>query len=129
MRSHDTARQLALFTAEAASGEAVMPAVADPPSASDPDDEDPAGAATWTAEEVGQLRQVLLTQTLKTIRDGRSATGTINECWEWVVAEGDADGFSFRSCAIESGCDPDELRQRLNEAIRRDRSARAPHRG
>lgn len=85
----------------------------------------------WSDEEVARLHGYLLERTLATLTERALTPPYIAEVLSWIYDEGDislklvrSDGmtvylraedipFSFARCCKLSGCDPDEIRERL----------------
>lgn len=85
----------------------------------------PEAAPSWTDREADELREVLLTQTLLTLQDGRAAPETVEECWAWILSDR-AGGFAFVTCARQCGCDPEALRVLFQAELRRHTAATIP---
>ena len=63
----------------------------------------------WTEDDVQMVREGLINETLHEIVDGRLGSGSVKENWDWIMSDSEHP-FSFRVCARDAGCDPDELR-------------------
>jgi len=50
--------------------------------------------------------------------DKRTSVQTKQSIIEWIALDEDKP-FSFKTCAIVSGCDPEELRERIFDLVRR----------
>ena len=72
----------------------------------------------WTEEEVYHLHEEVLKRTVHVLDDQRTSANTKQSIMEWIALDEDKP-FSFKTCAIVSGCDPEELRERIVDLVRR----------
>lgn len=72
----------------------------------------------WTEEEIYILHEEVLKRTVHVLDDNRTSQKTKESILDWISQDEDKP-FSFRICAIVSGCDPDELRDRIFDLVRR----------
>lgn len=80
------------------------------------------GEVTWTDEEISKLKQGILVDALKTLRQGRLSLSMRMELIEWISEPIPAPGvparpFSFSDCAVASDFAPEELQPRLLEML------------
>lgn len=81
-------------------------------------DEAQPGEVTWTDTEISKLKQGILIDALKTLRQGRLSLSVRTELNEWISeplpdAGIPARPFSFADCAVASDFAPEELQPRL----------------
>ena len=72
----------------------------------------------WTEEEIFHLHEEVLKRTIHVLDDKRTSVQTKQSIMEWITQDEDKP-FSFKTCAIVSGCDPEELRERILDFVRR----------
>lgn len=76
----------------------------------------------WTDDELVQMHQFLLEQSMIQALNPRSSKATRLEVLEWVDKvtpyKGKADALSFDACCQFSGYDPEELREQLHEEMK-----------
>ncbi len=69
----------------------------------------------WTAQEISQIREMLLMDSLRNLTDGR-ATLVKTEVMDWMMSD-ELEPFSFRTCASDMGFDYIEIRVRVLRMI------------
>lgn len=76
----------------------------------------------WTDDELVQLHQFLLEQSMVQALNPRSSKATRLEVLDWVDQvtpyKGQAGAFSFDACCQFSGYDPEELREHLHDEMK-----------
>jgi hypothetical protein len=72
----------------------------------------------WTEEEIYHLHEEVLKRTVHVLDDKRTSVQTKQSIIEWIALDEDKP-FSFKTCAIVSGCDPEELRERIFDLVGR----------
>ncbi len=72
----------------------------------------------WTEEEIYHLHEEVLKRTVHVLDDNRTSVQTKQSIMEWIALDEDKP-FSFKTCAIVSGCDPEELRERIFDLVSR----------
>jgi hypothetical protein len=72
----------------------------------------------WTEEEIYILHEEVLKRTVHVLDDKRTSQKTKDSILDWISKDEDKP-FSFRICAIVSGCDPEELRDQIFDLVRR----------
>ncbi|MFZ4702501.1 MAG: hypothetical protein ACOYMG_20850, partial [Candidatus Methylumidiphilus sp.] len=72
----------------------------------------------WTEEEIYHLHEEVLKRTVHVLDDQRTSAKTKQSIMEWIAMDEDKP-FSFKTCAIVSGCDPEELRERIFDLVSR----------
>ena len=72
----------------------------------------------WTEEDIYHLHEEVLKRTVHVLDDNRTSVQTKQSIIEWIALDEDKP-FSFKTCAIVSGCDPEELRERIFDLVRR----------
>ena len=83
-----------------------------------PDEIRPDQPVQWTDEEISCLREALLKDALLVILDDRNGRSMKEEIRLWMESES-CQPFSFRTCALEAGVDPDELRASFRYIVRK----------
>lgn len=79
----------------------------------------------WTDEEILNICDRLLENSLRNMFDGRCSMETVIEIYNWVMNLNDPNPFSFNNCCKVSGLDPEEIRETV---LRRFKSPhRQPH--
>jgi len=72
----------------------------------------------WTDEKIGQLRLYVLKKTLASIKDGRTSLHIRTEAIEWLMDDS-IQPFSYFTCCIEAGLNPQILRDLIVGSIKR----------
>mgnify|MGYP006865034983 CR=1 FL=1 len=73
---------------------------------------------TMTETEVSAFREELIKRAFRAVVDGRVSRKQRREWGEWIASD-ELHPFSFAVCAIETGVNPQELREALVTFIRR----------
>lgn len=63
----------------------------------------------WSLEEVNQLREGMLSNYLRLLTDNRASSAAKQETMEWMKSDA-IEPFSFITCCLASGCDPEIVR-------------------
>jgi hypothetical protein len=81
---------------------------------------DPQAPSTeeWSDDEIAELRYFLLASSVDQLADTRVARNTKIEIIDWMMTEGEGP-FSFETCVLAEGCDPDEVRLSALRTARR----------
>ena len=72
----------------------------------------------WTEEAICILHEEVLKRAVHALDDKRTSQKTKESILDWIFEDDDRP-FSFRICAILSGCDPEKLRDQLVDLVRR----------
>jgi hypothetical protein len=72
----------------------------------------------WTEEAICILHEEVLKRAVHALDDKRTSPKTKESILDWI-SEDDDRPFSFRICAILSGCDPEKLRDQIVDLVRR----------
>ncbi len=73
---------------------------------------------SMTETEIQSLREKLISRAFKAVIDGRVSRKQRLEWGEWIASD-ELQPFSFAVCAIETGVNPEELREALVTFIKR----------
>ena len=72
----------------------------------------------WTEEAIYILHEEVLKRTVHVLNDKRASKQTKESVLDWISKD-EYKPFSFRICAIVSGCDPEKLRDQIFDLVRR----------
>ncbi|HIF6136201.1 TPA: hypothetical protein ACX3IP_003624 [Vibrio parahaemolyticus] len=72
---------------------------------------------TWTDGQIKELREAFLRYSLNVLADGRSGKKAKDEAYEWLNSD-EVHPFSFVTCCVLSGYDPDEVRNLCQYTLR-----------
>ncbi len=72
----------------------------------------------WTEEEICTLHEEFLKRSVHVLDDKRTSQKTKESILDWISKD-ECQPFSFRICAIVSGCDPEKLRDQIFDLVHR----------
>jgi len=74
----------------------------------------------WTDEDVEKLREGILMDALRSLRDGRQSKESRQETIEWIMSD-DIAPFSFVICCQSQGLMPERVRDGVNAILQKER--------
>ncbi|SRR5581483_2418475 len=75
-------------------------------------------SVVWTDEDIRALRESILRNAFISVLDGRSSEVLRSQIWDWISSD-ETLPFSFSTCAIAAGADPDKLRSAFQRVVAR----------
>ncbi len=83
-----------------------------------PVNQESADRISWTDDDIRMLREAVLHDALSSVLDARNRDVLRGELWEWIKSDALLP-FSFNTCAIAVGADPDDLRGAFERMVAR----------